>query len=282
MDKLKIPRVLDEKLYEQFFCPFIPESKTGRPRKLSNLSLLNYALFVLYTGIQWKSLPIKPDESGEPEIHYSSVFKVFQQWIKADVFKEVFLESVRVLKEKGRLDLDVLHGDGTTTSAKKGGDGIGYNGHKKMKGDKNITICDRKCNVICPFVTAPGNKHEGPLFKETLAHLKEVSKECDLVLEGSIMSLDSAYDSKSNRKDIFNRGMIPNIKENKRNRKSPKKGRKPIYDDEIYDERFHTIEKVFAWEDTFKRLLLRFETISNHFFNFKLLSYIMINIRHFA
>jgi hypothetical protein len=33
------------------------------------------------------------------------------------------------------------------------------------------------------------------------------------------MSLDGAYDSKKNRKLIFNAGMKPNINENKRNRK---------------------------------------------------------------
>ena len=30
----------------------------------------------------------------------------------------------------------------------------------------------------------------------------------------------------------------------------------------IFQERFSTIERVFAWEDKFKRLLLRFERIS--------------------
>lgn len=42
------------------------------------------------------------------------------------------------------------------------------------------------------------------------------------------MSLDSAYDSRENRKIIFNNKMIPNIKENKRNRKKTKRGPKNI------------------------------------------------------
>ena len=65
-------------------------------------------------------------------------------------------------------------------------------------------------------------------------------------------------------------------------RKSPKRGRKRFYDEEIYEERFRTIERVFAWEDKFKRLLLRFERISQHHFDFKLLAYTMINLRHFC
>ncbi|MGK7911356.1 MAG: hypothetical protein AB4050_07720 [Synechococcus sp.] len=31
-----------------------------------------------------------------------------------------------------------------------------------MNGDKVVAFCDRDCNVITPFVTAPGNRHESP------------------------------------------------------------------------------------------------------------------------
>ncbi len=101
-------------------------------------------------------------------------------------------------------------------------------------------------------------------------------------LRNSTVSLDYAYDSKVNRKMIFNAGMTPNIKENPRNRQKTKRGRKRMYDEVILDERFRTVERVFAWEDKFKRLLLRFERISFHHFGFKLLAYTMINLRHFC
>ncbi len=101
-------------------------------------------------------------------------------------------------------------------------------------------------------------------------------------LRGLIASLDSAYDSQKNRKRIFNAGMIPNIKENRRNRKQTKRGRKRLYDDAIFQERFNTVERVFAWEDKFKRLLLRFEKISLHHLGMKLIAYTMINLRHFC
>jgi hypothetical protein len=66
-----------------------------------------------------------------------------------------------------------------------------------------------------------------------------------------------------NRKLIFNRGMTPNIHPNPRGRTTTKRGRMTIYDASIFKERFETIERVFAWEDKFKRLLLRFEKISS-------------------
>ena len=101
-------------------------------------------------------------------------------------------------------------------------------------------------------------------------------------LTGLVASFDSAYDNRASRKMIFNAGMIPNIKENPRNRKKTKRGRKRLYSDQIFQERFETVERVFAWEDKFKRLLIRFERISLHHFGLKLIAYTMINLRHFC
>jgi len=151
-----------------------------------------------------------------------------------------------------------------------------------MKGDKVIAICDRNCNVISPMIFAPGNKNESPLIREAMKPLKESAKEVGFNLEGSIMSLDGGFDCRENRKKIFNAGMKPNIKANKRNRKKTKRGRKPMFDPEIFRERFRTIERVFAWEDKFKRLLLRFERISAHHYGMKYLAFALINLRHFC
>ena len=96
------------------------------------------------------------------------------------------------------------------------------------------------------------------------------------------MSLDGVYNSRKNRKAIFNLGMTPNIPENNGNRKKTKRGRKQKYIVEIFKERFRTIERVFAWEDKFKRLLLRFEIHSINHYSMKAIAYSMINLRHFC
>jgi len=51
---------------------------------------------------------------------------------------------------------------------------------------------------------------------------------------------------------------------------------------DIFAERFRTIERVFAWEDKFKRLLLRFEFHSINHYAMKTIAYSMINLRHFC
>ncbi len=75
--------------------------------------------------------------------------------------------------------------------------------------------------------------------------------------------------------------MVPNIPENKRNRKKTKRGRKRLFDATLHELRL-VVERTFAWEDKFKRVLLRFETKQSRHFSFKLLAYTMINLRHFC
>ena len=113
-----------------------------------------------------------------------------------------------------------------------------------MKGDKCVAICDRNCNIIAPLIFAPGNRNESPLIRDAMAPLKKLAKAVGIDLKGTIMSLDGVYDCRPNRKKIFNEGMIPNINPNKRNRKKTKKGRKTIFSQEIFKERFRTIERV--------------------------------------
>ena len=73
-----------------------------------------------------------------PEIHYTRIYSTFRQWKAGGCLEAIFVGSVAKLLQAGLLDTSVIHGDGTTTAAKKGGDNIGYSGHKKIKGDKVV------------------------------------------------------------------------------------------------------------------------------------------------
>jgi transposase len=42
------------------------------------------------------------------------------------------------------------------------------------------------------------------------------------------------------------------------------------------------VERTFAWEDQFKRLLLRFERIQQRHYGMKLMAYTLINLREFC
>ncbi|HAM53323.1 MAG TPA: hypothetical protein DCP92_22490 [Nitrospiraceae bacterium] len=277
-----IPTKLSLEQFMQFVFPYLCVGSRGPAPKLALYVIFNYILKLLHMGCQWKELPIERDKEGHPEIHYTRIYRFFRFWEAHGCFAAIFGGSVWQLHKNKLLDTSILHGDGATTAAKKGGDNIGFNGHKKMKGDKVVNFCDRLCNIIAPFISAPGNKNESPLLREALPEVMRMSTAIGIDLQGTIISLDGAYDCRVNRKAIFNRGMIPNIHENPRGRKTTKRGRKQLFDRAIFEERFNTIERVFAWEDKFRRLLLRFERISKLHYAFKTLAYTMINLRHFC
>jgi hypothetical protein len=125
------------------------------------------------------------------------------------------------------------------------------------------------------------NETDMVLLPESLKALKRVVKTVGLTLTGAYLNLDADFDSTHNRKCIFNAGMIPNIKANPRNRKRTKRGRKRLFNEIIHALRTR-VDRTFAWEDKFKRLLLRFEYIQQRHFGMKLLAYTLINVREFC
>src|SRR5919108_1982821 len=163
----------------------------------------------------------------------------------------------------------------------KRGNGIGYSGHKHEKGEKVIAMTDNNGYVLAPLPVAPVNETDIVLFPEGLKALKKVAKEVGLDLRGAYVNLDGGFDSRANRKGIFNAGMIPNITENPRNRKRTKRGRKRLFNAAIHALRTR-VDRTFAWEDKFKRLLLRCEHLQQRHFGMKLMAYTLINVREFC
>ena len=276
-----IPVQLSETEFNEFILPYLSMPKRGPKCKLGYHRVFNLILWVLYTGMQWKCLPVPKDRNGKAEIHYTTVYKVFAKWADDGSLEHAFIASVGHLSDHHRLDLNVLHGDGTNTVAKKGGDGIGYSAYKHQKGEKVIAIIDNHGYVLSPLPVAPVNEADMVLLPDALRVLKRVAKLLGWDLKGSYLNLDGGFDSKHNRKVIFNAGMIPNIKENPRHRKTTKRGRKRLFNQAIHRLR-DRVERTFAWEDKFKRLLMRFERIQRRHYAMKLMAYTMINVRHFC
>src|SRR5215831_16798050 len=119
-----IPVQLSEPEFTAFILPYLSMPKRGPKCKLGYHRVFNFILWVLYTGMQWKSLPIPQDAHGKPAIHYTTVYKVFAKWADDGSLWRAFVASVRHLAAEQQLDLAVLHGDGTNTVAKKGAMGL--------------------------------------------------------------------------------------------------------------------------------------------------------------
>src|SRR5256712_12954250 len=114
-----IPVQLSETEFTAFILPHLSMPKRGPKCKLGYYRVFNLILWVLYTGMQWKCLPVPQDTNGTPAIHYTTVYKVFAKWADDGSLWQPFLASVRSLAAEEHLATSVLHGDGTNTVAKQ-------------------------------------------------------------------------------------------------------------------------------------------------------------------
>ena len=242
-----IPVQLSAPEFEAFILPHLSMPKRGPKCKLGYHRVFNLILWVLYTGMQWKCLPIPTDAHGKPAIHYTTIYKVFAKWADDGSLWQAFLASVRHLAAEKHLDHQRAAWRRDQHRGQKRGDGIGYSGYKHQKGEKVIAITDNHGYVLAPVPVAPVNETDMVLFPEGLKALKKVAKEVGLDLCGAYLNLDGGFDSAHNRKCIFNAGLIPNIKENPRNRKTTKRGRKRLFNAAIHALRLR-VERTFAWE----------------------------------
>jgi transposase len=119
-DVTPIPVQLAETEFNEFIFPHLSMPKRGPKCKLGYHRVFNLILWVLYTGMQWKCLPVPHDAQGKPTIHYTTIYKVFARWADDGSLWQAFVASVRHLAAEQHLDTSILHGDGTNTVAKKG------------------------------------------------------------------------------------------------------------------------------------------------------------------
>src|SRR5918994_5847522 len=132
-----IPVQLSEPEFEAFILTHLTMPKRGPKCKLGYHRVFNLILWVLYTGMQWKCLPIPKDTHGKPAIHYSNVYRAFAKWADDGSLQQAFIASVGHLSDEKKLDLRVLHGDGTNTMAKKGAMGSATRAISTKKGRRS-------------------------------------------------------------------------------------------------------------------------------------------------
>lgn len=211
------------------------------------------------------------------EISHLAVYYHFSKWSHDGSLKNVWQQSILTIQDD--LDLSELNLDGTHTLAKKGGESVAYQGRKKGKTCNILPIMDGHGYVVAATGIVAGNHNDASHLKPHLQTAFQEMKGLGLRFQGAFFNADMAFDTKEARKTCFNYGIIPNIPENPRNRKQPKRGRKRLFDEAIYQHRF-CAERTFAWVDKFKRLLIRFERYDACFLGAHYIAFTMINLRH--
>lgn len=275
-----IPTKLTEKDFEQYISPFLTKAKRGFVCSIPLHIIFNGILYKLYTGCQWKSLPTKEfkDEINDIELSYQAFYHHFRKWSADDSFQYVFKASIVAIMF--HLSISEINLDGTHTIAKKGGEKVTYQNRKKAKTSNILPITDKVGNILGFLPLTSGNHNDAYDLKDRLSNFfQEIRYFKWLSIEGAFFNADSAFNSKAARKVIFNFGLIPNMPENRRNRKKVKKGRKMLFNKKVYDNRY-TNERTHAWVDKFKGVLIRFDRKASHWLASNFIAFAMVNLRN--
>ena len=211
------------------------------------------------------------------EISYSAVYLHFACWSRDGSFQRVWQQSLLTIRDD--LDLSELNLDGGHCVAKKGGESVAYQGRKKAKTCNILPIMDKGGYIVASTGIIAGQHHDAFHLKAHLQSAFIQMQRHGLVINGAIFNVDMAFDTREARKTCFNHGLIPNIPENPRNRQQTKRGRKRLFNAQVYADRF-CAERTFAWVDKFKRLLIRFERYDACFLGAHYLAFALINLRH--
>ena len=274
-----IPTSLTEKQFDEHIRPYISTAKRGYECKIPLYKVFNYILYRLHTGCQWEQLPIASDSdsSEKKEISHDAVYYHFCKWSRDGSLQKVWEGSIMTISDD--LSLSELNLDGSHVIAKKGGDAVAYQGRKKAKTTNILPITDAQGFILASTGLIAGNHNDAYNLKPHLQTIFKSLKRLGLEISGAYFNADKAFDTKAARKTCFNHSLIPNIDENKRNRKTPKRGRKRLFNSEIYKHRF-TSERTFAWIDKFRALLLRFDRRDVYFLGAHFIVFALINLRH--
>ena len=136
--------------------------------------------------------------------------------------------------------------------------------------------------MIVACVAAPVNNHDSVLLPATVAKLTETADRLGVSLAHVPFTLDSGFDSKEAHALIQEAGMIPVIKPNFRNTKNKtiltKRTRAFKKVEPIYKQRY-VVERGFAWEDKYRKLVIRYERLEATFNGFRYLAAALVNYR---
>jgi len=271
-----IPTSVTDEQFRMYILPFLSTAKRGFVSKIALSKIFNYILYRLHTGCQWAALPIDRDKD-QPEISWHAVYYHYRKWSRDGSFERVWQHSVLTIQ--ANLDLSVLNLDGSHALAKKGGQAVAYQTRKRAKTSNILPVTDHNGYIIATTDIVAGNHND--MFELT-PHLQaafKAIKRLGLSIAGAFFNADSGFDTLAARKVCFNHHVIPNIAENKRNRKYPKLGRKRLFDPAIYKDRFAS-ERSFAWIDKFRALLVRFDIKKIYFMGSHFLAFTLINLRN--
>ena len=178
------------------------------------------------------------------------------------------------------LDLSSVQLDGSHTLAKNGGAAIGYQGRKAGRTTNALFLADNQGLPLAVATPQAGNQHDTFELERVFAELCDLLEAAELRLEGLFLNADKAFDVSSLRQACARLGIEANIPRNRRSADWQTADDTPL-DPELYRRRL-VIERLNAWLDGFKALLVRYETSLQNWLALHWLAFTVLLLRKIA
>lgn len=176
------------------------------------------------------------------------------------------------------LDLSVVQVDASHTRARSGGQATGYQGRKKSRTSNIHLLCDNSGLPLACGQPQEGQHHDLYDIEQQLNDILSVLDEAQLHLRGSFLNADAGFDSEQFRQLCQSKGIEGNIAFNPRN--GSIYDRQEYFDDLLYQRRF-LVERLHAWLDGFKALVLRYEKLAITWRALHFMAFLLISLRIF-
>lgn len=185
---------------------------------------------------------------------------------------------IELLKTNRRyLDLSCMQLDGSHTPAKNGGQAIGYQARKSANTTNSLFLSDNQGVILAMSSPQEGNHHDLFDIQSLFDELCQALTAAGIMLKGLFLNADPGFDSQELRQKCASYEIEANIKPNTRNAK--KQPQQNHYFDEMLYQRRTVIEQANAWLDSFKALLVRFESKAANWVAFHLIAFTVLFLR---
>lgn len=265
--------VLSKDSIEALVLPYLSSGKRGNGVRVERWKIVAIILYRLKSGCQWRMLPVEQFFTGR-KLSWQGVYHHFRRWVSDGSFKRLW---VGLLQQNPRLlNLSSMQLDGSHTLAKNGGEHIGYQSRRKARTTNALFLCDNEGLPLSLAMPQSGEHHDLYEIEVLFEQLCGVLQEAGIALKGVFMNADSGFDSEALQVRCYEKGIEANIDINERNQKQP--GYFRYFDEVLYKRRF-VMERMNAWMDSFKALLIRFETKVAHWMHLHFLAFAVLLIR---
>ena len=265
--------VISEYSINRWIVPCLSVGKRGKkpPAKLSEI--ISAILYKLKSGCQWRQLPTK-EFFQQPSLTWQGVYHHFRKWVGDGSLRKVWVELLK--QQRQLLDLSCVQLDGSQTICKNGGECVGYQTRKAAISCNSLFLADNQGLMLACCSPQAGQHHDLYQIKQMVEELFALLKDAGIETKGLFLNADAGFDSQEFRQQCAQMKIEANIAFNPRN--SPSTEEYTYFDEELFKRR-NVMEQANAWLDSFKTLLIRFETKAQHWLALHFLAFTVQLIR---